>query len=51
MTAPKVSVQDLIARKKRGWSMDGRFYTDPEIFSLEMDRILTRNWVLAGHVS
>lgn len=51
MTAPKVSVQDLIARQKRGWSLDGRFYTDPEIFSLEMDRILTRNWVLAGHVS
>ena len=45
------SIPDLIARQKRGWSLDGRFYTDPEIYELELDRILMRNWVMVGHVS
>jgi Rieske 2Fe-2S family protein len=45
------SITDLIASQKPGWALDQRFYTDPEIYQLELDRIVTRNWILAGHAS
>ncbi len=45
------SIADLIASQKPGWALDKRFYTDPEIYQLELDRIVTRNWILAGHAS
>lgn len=44
-------LQELIANRKPGWSLDQRFYTDPEIYELELQKILFRNWFLAGHVS
>ena len=45
------AIADLIASQKPGWALDQRFYTDPEIYQLELDRIVTRNWILAGHAS
>jgi Rieske 2Fe-2S family protein len=47
----KTSIAGLIASQKPGWSLDQRFYTDPDIYQLELDRIITRNWILAGHQS
>ena len=32
-------------------SLDGRYYTDPEIFAQECDGVLARTWQFAGHVS
>ncbi len=45
------AIADLIASQKPGWALDQRFYTDPEIYQLELDRIVMRNWILAGHAS
>jgi Rieske 2Fe-2S family protein len=45
------SIRDLIACQKPGWSLEQRFYTDPDIYALELESIVTRNWVLAGHQS
>ncbi len=47
----KSSFAELIASQKPGWSLDQRFYTDPDIYQLELDRIITKNWILAGHQS
>jgi len=44
-------IRELIACQKPGWSLEQRFYTDPEIFRLEIDSIVMRNWIFAGHVS
>lgn len=44
-------VRELIACQKSGWSLEQRFYTDPEIYRLELDHIVMRNWTFAGHVS
>lgn len=44
-------LQKFIANRKPGWSLDQRFYTDPDIYELELQKILFRNWFLAGHVS
>ena len=45
------SIAELIASHKPGWALDQRFYTDPDIFQLELDRIVIRNWILASHAS
>ncbi len=45
------SIRELIACQKPGWSLEQRFYTDPEIYALELDRIVTRSWIFAGHQS
>lgn len=45
------SIAELIASQKPGHSLDQRFYTDPDIYDLEIEKIVNRNWILAGHVS
>ena len=45
------SIAELIASHKSGWALEQRFYTDPDIYRLEFDRIITRNWIFAGHQS
>ena len=46
-----LDIPSLLNNYRSGWSLDQQFYTDPEIYDLELDRIITRNWILAGHVS
>ena len=45
------NINELVAAQKSGWALDQRFYTDPGIYQLELDRIVMRNWIMAGHVS
>jgi len=45
------SIRELIACQKPGWSLEQRFYTDPGIYALELQAIVTRNWIFAGHLS
>ncbi len=46
-----ITIEELIASQKPGYSLDQRFYTDDDIFELETERVVNRNWILAGHVS
>jgi len=45
------SIAGLVAAQQPGKPLEQRFYTDPDIYRLELERIFTRNWFLAGHVS
>jgi Rieske 2Fe-2S family protein len=45
------TLDELIASHRPGHALDQRFYTDPEIYDLEIDRVVTRNWILVGHQS
>ena len=49
------SVEDrvaaLIAEHRPGHALDQRFYVDPDIYEFELERIVYRNWILAGHQS
>jgi phenylpropionate dioxygenase-like ring-hydroxylating dioxygenase large terminal subunit len=44
-------IRELIACQRPGWSLEQRFYTDPEIYKLEIDQIVMRTWIFAGHQS
>ena len=45
------SIAELIADQKAGYSLQQRFYTDPAIYELELELIIYRNWIFAGHES
>ena len=45
------TVAELIADQKPGYALEQCFYTDPGIYEIELDRIVYRNWILAGHQS
>lgn len=47
----ELSIDELIANHKPGHSLDQRFYTDPAIYDLEVEKIVNRNWIFAGHAS
>src|SRR5260370_14763962 len=41
----------LLARQPAGCSLAQPFYGDPAIFRHDVDRLLTRHWLCAGHAS
>ena len=45
------SVEELIAERRPGYSLEQRFYTDPEVYKLELEKIIYRNWILVGHAT
>jgi len=45
------SIRELIACQRSGCSLEQRFYTDPKIYALELECIVMRNWIFAGHQS
>jgi len=45
------SLEALVARQRPGWSLERAFYSDPAIFEQERERLLSRHWILAGHVA
>ena len=47
----KLDIKELISAQKPGWSLDQRFYNDPDIYQLELDHIISQNWIFAGHES
>lgn len=46
-----MDIQQLINRQKPWHALERAFYREPEIYNREIDRILLRSWLYAGHVS
>jgi phenylpropionate dioxygenase-like ring-hydroxylating dioxygenase large terminal subunit len=44
-------LSDLIARHTPGHALQREFYTDPQIFDADMQRMLLRHWFCAAHMS
>ena len=42
------NLDDLLDRYKSGWSLEQPFYTDPQIFDVEWERIWKKYWLFAG---
>ncbi|MGH7124400.1 MAG: aromatic ring-hydroxylating oxygenase subunit alpha [Stellaceae bacterium] len=53
MTPPAmdVGIAGLIAKQPAGRPLARTFYSDTEIFQRDLDRIVLRHWLCAGHVS
>ena len=45
------NLKDLIKSQKTGYTLDQRFYTDPDIFQIDLDTFFFNHWVFIGHVS
>lgn len=44
-------IGDLLDKAREGYSLPQAFYTSPEVFAADMEAIVTRKWIVAGHVS
>ena len=51
MRAKDMTITELIGLQRPGYALDQRFYTDPQIYALEMERIVLGDWLLVGHES
>ena len=51
MEHDKQPITDLIAAQQPGHALEQRFYVDPDIYALEMERIVMRDWIMAGHIA
>src|SRR6202163_2252967 len=40
----------LAANTKIGYSLDQKFYCDDAVFAADMERVVGRKWIVAGHV-
>src|SRR5690625_1528071 len=38
---------ELLARRKEGYALEQPFYTDPEIFRLDLEHIFYREWLFS----
>ncbi|MBV8654064.1 MAG: hypothetical protein JO255_21575, partial [Alphaproteobacteria bacterium] len=39
---------NLLNTRQKNFSLPGRFYSDPEIYNLDLDAFFYRRWILAG---
>ncbi len=44
-------IDALISRQRPGYALGQEFYGDPEIFRHDVERLLMRHWLCAGHDS
>ncbi len=51
MTEDRRSIEELIEAQRPGYPLERRFYVDPAIYALEVEKVINRNWFLAGHTS
>lgn len=50
-SARRLDIARLIRNHQPGHALAREFYTEPEVFERDMDRILLTHWFCAGHVS
>src|SRR5450631_3284682 len=43
-------IAPLAAHTKSGYSLDRRFYCDDAVFAADMEQVIGRKWLVAGHV-
>jgi phenylpropionate dioxygenase-like ring-hydroxylating dioxygenase large terminal subunit len=50
-TAQKSLIASLAAETRAGYSLDQRFYCDDEVFAADMREVVSRKWIVAGHIA
>jgi len=49
-TQPSAKLEQMITARRPGWTLEGAFYNDDEIFREDMERVIRPNWLCAGHL-
>lgn len=44
-------IEQLVKQQREGYTLDQAFYVDPDIFQLEKERVIFRQWQFVDHVS
>ncbi len=44
-------IQELVANRQKGFSLEQPFYINQEIFELDIRNVYMRHWLFAGHIS
>ncbi len=44
-------VEQLLHEQRQGYSLQQAFYCDPDLFRLDIDRVITQQWLLVDHIS
>src|SRR5664279_3818385 len=47
-SAVRAQVQELLATRRKFFTLPQAFYTDPEIFTLDLEAVFYRRWIFAG---
>ena len=42
-------LRSLTAQYRPGWSLPGGFYSDPEVYRVDLERVWRRGWLFAAH--
>ena len=45
------AIAELVARQRPGFALEQPFYTDREVFDVDLERIVMRQWLFVDHVS
>ena len=48
---PVATMQRLAANTRVGYSFEQEFYTGDAVFQADMEQVISRKWILAGHVA
>jgi glycine betaine catabolism A len=48
VTSGSVDAADLVARRRPGHALEGPFYTNPELFDLDVEAVFARHWVFVA---
>ena len=51
MSQTNETMQRLVAEARLGYSLEQDFYTSEAVFKADMERVIGRKWLVAGHVS
>jgi Rieske 2Fe-2S family protein len=47
----ETTIQELVSTRRKGWTLPQVFYTDPEIFEADLEKVFRRYWLMIGHAS
>ena len=45
------AIKQIVSRHRSGYALEQPFYTDPDIYELDIDKIFMQSWLYAGHMS
>ncbi len=45
------NIEQLILNRRKGYSLEQAFYCDDDVFRMDMERVISQQWLLVDHVS